>query len=876
MLRMFQNSQPAGAKSYYSTADYYTEGQELTGQWHGRAARLLGLEGRIEQDDWDALCDNQHPLTGEQLTARTRSDRRVGYDMNFHVPKSVSLLYAMTKDERLLDAFRDAVDGTMQDMEHEMQTRVRKDGKNEDRTTGNMVWGEFVHFTSRPVDGVPDPHLHLHAFCFNVTWDNKEQAWKAGQFGNLKRDAPYFEAVFHSRLAHRLHELGLPIERGKRGWELGSVDRETIEKFSRRTAQIEEKAREKGIDDAETKAELGAKTRQSKKKELSFPELQAAWRDRMTPEEQDVMKALEQKLGGDAEPIDSTAARRAVDYAIGHSFERKSVIDERRLLAEALKHGVGHATVEDVQRAMAASDVITADHRGRRMATTGEVLDEERQLLQFAREGRGTCAPFVAHDREFTRDWLSSEQKAAVRHVTESRDRVMIVRGAAGVGKTSLMQEAVEAIQDSGTKVVALAPSANASRGTLREAGFAEADTVARFLLDEKLQQQAKGQLVWIDEAGMVGTRTMSSVFRLADKLDARVLLSGDRRQHGSVERGAALRLLEEEAGVRPAEVKEIQRQAGDYKQAVKALGEGRTAEGFNLLNDLGWVREVPDEERYRVLADDYVKAVANGKTALVVSPTHAEGARITEEIRRSSKDSHSIGTDARIFPVLQPKSLTEAERGDRVNYQAGDVLVFHQNAKGHTRGDRLAVDEKRPLPLELANRFEVFRTGELEVAPGDWVRITHNGTTADGRHKLYNGTLYKVKEFDDAGNITLANGWTVDRDFGHLAHGYVVTSHASQGRNVKVVLIGQAAESFPASSKEQFYVSVSRGREEVRIYTSDKNALREAIEQSDERLTATELVADAIKRSVILRQLERTPEREPERQKERELAYGY
>src|SRR6202008_3966260 len=99
---------------------------------------------------------------------------------------SVSLLYATMKDERLLDAFRDAVHGTMEDIEREMQTRVRKDGKNEDRTTGNMVWGEFVHFTSRPVDGVPDPHLHAHCFVFNTTWDNKETQWKAGQFRNLK------------------------------------------------------------------------------------------------------------------------------------------------------------------------------------------------------------------------------------------------------------------------------------------------------------------------------------------------------------------------------------------------------------------------------------------------------------------------------------------------------------------------------------------------------------------------------------------------------------------------------------------------------------------------------------------------------------------
>ena len=550
-----------------------------------------------------------------------------------------------------------------------------------------------------------------------------------------------------------------------------------------------------------------------------------------------------------------------MEYATHHAFERKSVIDERRLIAEALKHGVGQATVEQVTRQVEASDMIRAERHGRMMVTTREVLSEERRLVDFAREGRGTCAPFARSCEAFSRDWLSEEQKQAVRHVVGSRDRVTIVHGAAGAGKTSLMQEAVEAIHAGGTKVIALAPSASASRGTLREAGFKDADTVARFLLDEKLQEQARGQLIWIDEAGLLGTRTMSHVFAAADKLDARVLLSGDRKQHGSVERGAALRLLEDEAGVKPAEVKEIQRQSGAYKEAVKALGEGRTAEGFKRLDDLGWVKEIADDERYRALSADYVQAVGEGKTALVVSPTHAEGNHITQEIRQALKASGAIGTDERAFPVLLHKSLTEAERGDRVNYDAGDVLVFHQNAKGYTRGDRLKVDNQRPLPLGQTERFELFRSGTLELAPGDWLRITRGGMTADGEHRLNNGALYQINRFDDAGNIVLANGWTVDKDFGHLAHGYVVTSHASQGKTVDVALIGQAGESFPASSKEQFYVSASRARKQVVVYTSDKEALREAIEQSEERLSATELAAGHDRRrAVLMRQQDRTP----------------
>ncbi len=132
---------------------------------------------------------------------RTRSERTVGYDFTFSVPKSVSLLYAMSGDEDILDAFRAAVDETMREMEAEMKTRIRKDLQDTDRTTGNMVWAEFIHTTSRPVDGLPDPQLHAHVFVFNTTWDDEERRWKAGQFRELKRDAPYFQAAFRVRLA---------------------------------------------------------------------------------------------------------------------------------------------------------------------------------------------------------------------------------------------------------------------------------------------------------------------------------------------------------------------------------------------------------------------------------------------------------------------------------------------------------------------------------------------------------------------------------------------------------------------------------------------------------------------------------------------------
>lgn len=860
MLRITQNNSPDRAKSYYSTSDYYSEGQELVGAWKGKGAARLGLTGNVGREDWDALCENRHPASGETLTPRTKRERRVGYDFNFHVPKSVSILYGLTRDERILDAFRESVEATMEDIEAEMQTRVRAGGRNEDRTTGNMVMGEFVHFTARPVEGLPDPHLHAHCFVFNMTWDDHESRWKAGQFASLKRDAPFFEAVFHSRLARRLEELGLPTQRKKQGWELAGVPQSAIEKFSRRTALIEEAAREKGVTDPEAKGELGAKTREKKQKDLTLDELRGEWLSRMTADELAALEGVKDRLGMESLPEDGRAAREAALHAVGHCFERSAVVPERKLLAEAMKRAVGKASPESVTRSLAAEHLVVAERKGRRLATTRSVLEEETRMLAFARNGRGTCRPLGAAGYALKRDWLNADQRRAVRHVLDSNDRVILVRGAAGTGKTTMMKEAVEGIEAGGKRVLVFAPSADASRGVLREVeGFADADTVARLLVDERLQAQVAGQVIWIDEAGLLGSRMMGRVFDLADRLHARVILSGDRRQHGSVERGAALRLLEEEAGLVPAEIREIQRQRGDYREAVRALSEGRTEDGFRELDRLGWIREVGETERYKALAEDYVATVEEGKTALVVSPTHLEGEWITDEIRARLKQAGKLGEGERTFLALESANLTEGEKADPLNYAPGDVLVFHQNAKGHRKGERVFVGDE-PLPLDQSERFQVYRPSVLPIAPGDVLRITRNGTTADGRHRLNNGALHAVRGFDAGGNIVLANGWTVSKDYGHLAHGYVVTSHASQGKTVDRVFIGQSSDSLPASSREQFYVSVSRGRESAAIYTDDKEALLEAVSRSDDRLTATEFVAerDLRERATTIQRLER------------------
>lgn len=862
MLRMNVIRSATDAKRYYTQNlkrdDYYSEGQEIAGHWHGKGAALLGLRDQVDEESFFALADNIHPTRGGTLTVRQREDARVGLDITMSAPKSVSLLYARTGDEKILEAVRVSVNDTMREMESEMKTRVRKGGAWSERQTSNAVWCDFIHLTTRPVDGIPDLDMHAHCVLFNRTYDPVEKRWKAAEWHDLKRDAPYYESAFQARLAANMRALGFRIERHGKWWDVAGIPRSLIEKFSRRSAIIEAKAEEEGITDAKAKDKLGAKTREKKALHLNHETLKEAWWGRLSAEDrktlEDVISGATEESGGQSGKI---SPEETIRYAIADCFERASVTSEKRLLETALRRGYGEVTPEQVKDAAARAGILTRVIDGRTLVTTREVLAEEQQMLAFARDGRGTCRPLNPEGRVYHSDTLNQDQINAVRHVVTSPDRVTMIRGAAGTGKTTLTREAARLIEAGGQDVFFFAPSADASRGVLRQEGFSEADTVARLLVEEVLQKRVSGNVLWIDEAGLLGVRDMAKVFTLAEQLGCRVILSGDPKQHASVARGDAMRLLEEKGGIRPAKVKEIVRQRGSYKDAVAALEKSDTEGGFQQLDNLGWVVEVPDELRHALLVKDYLAALDAGESALVIAPTHREGETVSEHIREALEERGKIDQHERPFWTLRNLHWTEAQKSDAHLYRPGLVVQFFQNAKGIKNGERFRIEgedangvrlidqdgRQTTLPLHQAARFQVYEPLPLGLAAGDTIRITQNYRSAQDSYRLDNGTLCQVKAITGKGEIVLANGRKLPEDFAHFTHGYVTTSHSSQGKTVDRVLIAQGAESFAASSREQFYVSVSRGKKQARIYTDDKETLREHIKKSGERASATELL---------------------------------
>jgi conjugative relaxase-like TrwC/TraI family protein len=870
------------AKRYFceslSRDDYYIDGQEVAGEWFGKGAEQLGLSGKVDQQSYFSLCDNLNPETGEQLTPRLKENRRPMYDWTFSAPKAVSVLYEYSGDEKIRDAFTQSYRETLTEAEAEMKTRVGKGGKDEDRITGNIVAAEFTHFTARPVEGRLDPHLHAHCVVFNTTFDQVEDRWKASQQGDLKRDADYWEAAFHTRFAKRLNDLGYATVKDGSSFTLAELPYSITENFSGRRNQIETEAAKRGIVTAKGKHLLGASIREPKQKDVAKGTLRQQWNARLSHEEKAALsRVLAEGSTGD-KPV---TPQQAIDCSLEHSFQKASAVSEKRLKAEALRYGVGSVLPEEVASLTKTDGVIAKEVKGQVMVTTQKTLDAEVDMLQFAQDGHGRFTPLGDVSAELP--GLSEEQRRAARLILKSRDRVVGVRGGAGTGKTTMMRSTIDAMENGKQRreVFVFAPSAQASRGVLKKDGFEGAETLEMLLKNEKLQQQTRGGVLWVDEAGLVSSVDMKRLFDVARKGGNRVVLSGDYRQHASVEAGDAFRLLESEAGVRLAELKEIRRQTNpEYKKAIQEISKGTAKgaqNGFDRLDKMGAIVEATGDERHQMLVTDYLKAVDDGKTALIIAPSHAEGERLTDELREALKERGSIGKE-REFMVRKNTGWTEAQKGDGRNYQPGMVVEFSQNAKGFTKGDKAVVVhggsevllQKRDgtqaqLPEGSAEHFEVYRARDLAVGKGDRIRITKNGLAkVEGQAKgtkIDNGDIFTVEGFTKEGDIRLEKGKRLSKDYGHFTTGYVDTSYASQSKTVDREFVAVGNESRGATNRQQWYVSLSRGREMVKVYVDSKEDVRNAIAKGTERMSAVELTQTRVRENWRAR-LKKTLER--------------
>jgi conjugative relaxase-like TrwC/TraI family protein len=858
------------AKRHLEHSDYYDEHRRVQGEWNGRGAELLGLRGEVKQEQFEAVREGLHPETGEFLRPRHSADRmgvdgneqskgRSLYDLTFSAPKSVYIQALVGGDERLIAAHDKAVREALAESESHAATRVRLNGANENRATANLVVASYRHDTSRELD----PQLHTHAVAANLTYDGVEGRWKALQASGLYERRAYLTEVYRNALAREVRILGYEIEprrdsKGRdRGFEIRGVSNELLEKYSVRSAQrdaaIEQFTVEHGRKPTDNEvAVLVRETRADKLAEISTEQVRQQQHARLSPEEQRSLERLQHNSLEHKQnvPHEISRAHDSLQYAKEHLFERRSVVHDYELLAEALQHGRGHVDLGQLrgllQIEQSQSELI---HAGNRLATR-ESLDREQRMVASVNENIGQY-PRLGGTHEFNPDeHLRDEQKRAVQQILDSRDFAVNLRGAAGTGKTATLQEIDRGLREAGRSVTAIAPTRSAVE-ELQKVGFRDAMTVSRLLEDESAQAALRGRVLIVDEAGMISGRQMDGILQLAEQQQARILFSGDTRQIQGVEASDALRILEQESQMKSVSLTGVQRQSNAaYRDAIQTLRES-PEQGFEKLERLGSVHEVSFAERGRAVADLYREMTADpSRRILIVAPTHEEIDRVTHAIRDNLRERGHLGQSVTIDRHV-PLQWTEAQKRDLSNYREGHVLLVHRAAKGMDKHEALTVSEVRADTIVARNAhgeertftpaqtrsFSVQELRPIEVAAGDQLLLTGNRRDADFR--ATNGELVKVLNTEN-GRIQLEDGRTLPENYRQFDHGYAVTAHRSQGKTVDGVIL--SADSI---KQELFYVGASRGRSDIAIVTSDREQLRESLGISSARPSAMELAKE-------------------------------
>ena len=870
------------AKEYFEehlcVGDYYNEGQRVAGQWFGVGAARLGLSGTVGAEKFLRLCENQHPTSGETLTRRlntTRVDeagndtanRRIFYDFTFSPPKSVSVVALVGGDERILEAHANAVRSALKEFEAFAATRVRIGKANCDRLTGNFVAALFTHDTSRALD----PHLHTHCIVFNATFDGAENRWKALQNYELLRAKKFAENVYYHELARRLRSIGYGIHNLPRGdFQIEGVSDGVCERFSKRHTEIDEAIKKllaekpecAGGDLMAMRRLIATAERARKQKELSQEEKQTLWDAQMSQNERAALRQLANPSANRTGNVMNVA--EAVQWAEEHLFDRHSVVLECQLWQEALERGRGqNFPISEVKEFTDRRSYFrNPEHPAE--VTLREVLQRELEIVQIVKDGVGNCRPLVEHRRD-ANPKLDDEQRLALDALLSSTNAVSLFRGGAGTGKSFVLRELVEQIRQSGRHVVVLAPQRQ-QVVDMEKANFPSPTTVTNFLLKREL---ADGAAIVVDEAGQIGGRQMSELLRLARERHARVILSGDTRQHGAVEASDALLAIERYSGIKPVQLHTIRRQdpalgrgkkertqINAYRKAVEVAAAGKLADSFERLDKMGAVVSCGLGAQADKLADEYVRLTEENASAVVVSQTWGEVRRINERVRDALKSKGLLGANDATVQALDKMDLTNAQKRDQRFYLPDAVIVFNQKVRQTEPGARgkLAGIIKAGVLVEIdgkcvtvsnkvLDKITVCLPREIQIAQGDKLHLKANRRLASGG-RVTNGELVAVKSVQADGKIELTDGRVLDKSFREFLPGYAITSYGSQGKTVDYVLFSDSTVK-AATNAQQWYVTISRGRRGIRIFTPDKEQLRENLARSGHRPLALEFAGD-------------------------------
>lgn len=601
----------------------------------------------------------------------------------------------------------------------------------------------------------------------------------------------------------------------------------------------------------------------------------------------------------------SRTAVEAVEYAMHHLAEREAGFTHKQLMQTAMQHALGEVTQDTLTRATVAMEQAGILLRGRRgdgtLWTTADAVKMEREILAICTQDQGKFQPIasddlVSHYCEVSE--LNPEQTAAVKAITQNKDRVMAVQGHPGTGKTHMLATVSDVLAaknlmtSQGYEILGLAPTHTAVE-ELRKRGLA-AQTLDSFIANTKygIEQRApadKSKLILIiDEASMVSNRKMLEGLQIAYQFGCRAIPTGDNRQIQSIEGGKPFDMIQNSPSIETVKLTNIQRQNDAVlEKAVKETIEYDFKAAFATLTnsiieiplqkedikDGNWqeVKLKNRQDRVSALVKDYFTFDKSERVNIqVITPGHDDKALANTLIRGQLKKDGTLKDTDVSLPILTAKSLTQVERSHITNFNVGDVLRFGKRESSQIKsGDyftitevnqtksiiKLKSDDGREVAWQVPtfdknrlSRVEVFEKESRDTQVGDVIRWSRSdkgqGLLSSEAAKIVNIVKNKV-------TVELANKELVvlnanDPKHQHWDHGYAATVYSVQGKTKDIVLAHLESFRQNLTTQPAFLVALTRSVNVFRLYTDNVNNLLKTIEKNHgNKLSSLEVIGE-------------------------------
>ncbi|VYU35654.1 conjugative relaxase [Metakosakonia massiliensis] len=614
-----------------------------------------------------------------------------------------------------------------------------------------------------------------------------------------------------------------------------------------------------------------------------------------TAEAQDRAEARMQRMRTDSSPlqlVSKLSGEKDADKAVAQLRSNvkseaalavhRAIADQQGVMFDELKlaeaasdfHPDMMAIDAEITGMVKRGDLIRVPDRANPVLVARATWEMEKAIISAVTEGKDTQTPLLEQVDPLLLDGLTTGQKAGALLVLGSRDQFTGIQGYAGVGKTTQVR-AVKAALDtlpetSRPQLLGLAPTHQAVK-ELKDVGI-EAQTAKSFIVDHEQLLAAgekpdyRNQVFLMDESSMLGNQDMAAVYQAIKAGGGRGVSMGDIDQFEAIESGAPFKLVQERSPMDVAIMKQIVRQnEANLKNAVHDIIDNRIDAALTRL------AAQPQDKVTRAAASDFVvpeKGITDAENpaeavvedwlsrtpdararTLIIAQLNADRQAINAGIYAGMAARQELGDKAITLPVLDKITHTRHAFNKTKAWSAGMVLK-----RGDAWQDVIAVDRNGSMvtvkdedgklglysPRELlTGDVELFTRSQMEVRAGTEVRFTltdrNRGQTANAR--------YTVDAIHDNGDVVLkgASGTKVInpaavRAEQNIDYAWAVTGYGSQGASSDYVISLEGTEGGRQymATKRAFYISASRTREHVQIYTDGTQKWLDAVKKPE------------------------------------------